>query len=122
MKEKSVIEEIQSLVLVALGRLREERKLAETAEQTGVKRQRYTEILKGKRTITAYYVQGMVTRGIVKREAIEKFQKRNDLTDEEKRYLYICLETPERIDLLMAAEKQGIDIDALLKSLIIRKK
>lgn len=106
--------------LKALERYREERQLAFVARSIRVHPNRLSEILKGKRELTEYYLGRLLTGGFVTIEQLLGGKKLEDLSPEERRFIERFMLKDATMDRIAAVRDRGLDLDNILDSILGR--
>jgi len=116
---KLIREKYTPAVVSVLQNLIEQRTLSKVCrERLGMGSNRFSEIARGKRLLTFYYLHKLFQGGIVDTKHILQGRKRSDLPPDELRVLR-RLELSDRVvDLATEAQEAGINVENLLENVI----
>jgi hypothetical protein len=115
MEEKKFYNFIQEEVLIPiLNRLVYHRELSNTARNLNLDKHRLTELKNGRRELTFYYLNILVTGGVMTVEDILSKKPMDSLTKEERTVVLRLDADPEILELIYEAKKKGLPVKELL--------
>lgn len=105
-------------IIAHLQAMAERKELSEASRIMGIQVSRLSEMAKGKRTISTYYLGKMLEKGIISMDHILQGKKIEDLSEEEQMLLYKLRISNDLVRLLMKAENDNKDVVQILKIMI----
>lgn len=123
MDEKEFYTKLQkNLIAPLLEKYKQERRLSELAQQLGIEhRSRLTELKQGSRKLTFFWLNIFVRGGFMTVDQIVKGRKLTELSAIELDTVLRLDPSRETLLLLYKAKEQGVDVQSLLKSVVIEK-
>ena len=127
-KQVDALEEFASKVREILGEYRSERKLSYIAKKLGVQPARLTEMItkdgngEYKRRITPYYLAKFIDGGVMNVEQILNGRRLEDVPERVRLFFERMILSIKTIDLVVEAQRRGIDVDVLLETILKQKR
>lgn len=116
-KDVKILKKYNQPVIEALKKLREKRRVSKICREhfNGMNPSRITEIIRGERDLTPYYLKKFINAGIVDLKEIFEGKKFSDIPKEDHILFKRLNIRDETLFLISQIENSGINLDLLLK-------